>query len=287
MDIFMRVVLFLKLFVRSAYADTNDSRILALQLINSDDKSYYTNKGQITIKYGMNVDIQVIGINLEEHTGIYLTSAKSKFGGLCDLGNVSSHLIGLAETGVVHKYVLRLNTKDFYINTETYYVCLRANNTYIHQGMGYEVSIQVRPDVEFLPWRNYVCLGILLCLSGLFSGLNLGLMSLDLTQLQVIARTGTETERDNAKIVFPIRICGNFLLCSILLGNVLVNTLIAIIFDNIPGANGPKAVIGSTIGIVVFGEIVPQAICSRYGLSVGGKTILITKLLMLLTCPFA
>ena len=112
-------------------------------------------------------------------------------------------------------------------------------------------------------------------------------MSLDLTQLQVIARTGTETERDNAKVVLPIRICGNFLLCSILLGNVLVNTLIAIIFDNIPGANGPKAVIGSTIGIVVFGEIVPQAICSRYGLSVGGKTILITKLLMLLTCPFA
>ena len=97
MNIFVRVVLFLKLFVRSAYADTNDSRILALQLINSDDKSYYTNKGQITIKYGINVDIQVIGINLEGDTGIHLTAEKSKFGGVCGLEDFSSHLIALAE----------------------------------------------------------------------------------------------------------------------------------------------------------------------------------------------
>ena len=60
--------------------------------------------------------------------------------------------------------------------------------------------------------------------------------------------------------IMPIRGMGNFLLCSILLGNVLVNNTLTIILDTLTGGGGIVAVIGATIAIVIFGEIIPQAV---------------------------
>ena len=136
-------------------------------------------------------------------------------------------------------------------------------------------------------WASVLLLTILLCLSGLFSGLNLGLMSLDQTELKIVMSTGTDKEQAYARAIMPIRGMGNFLLCSILLGNVLVNNTLTITLDMLTGGGGALAVVGATMGIVVFGEIIPQAICSRHGLAVGAHTIWLTKFFMLLTCPLS
>ena len=63
----------------------------------------------------------------------------------------------------------------------------------------------------------------LLLLSGLFSGLTLGLMSLDMVSLEILAEGGEEQERECAKQILPIRAKGNLLLCTLLLGNTMVN----------------------------------------------------------------
>lgn len=51
--------------------------------------------------------------------------------------------------------------------------------------------------------------------------------------------------------------------------------------------SGLVAIICSTLLIVIFGEVIPQAICSRHGLAVGARTILITKSVMVLTFPLS
>ncbi|XP_042370144.1 metal transporter CNNM4-like, partial [Plectropomus leopardus] len=135
-------------------------------------------------------------------------------------------------------------------------------------------------------WLQVILIAFLLVLSGMFSGLNLGLMALDPMELRIVQSCGTEKEKKYARKIEPIRRKGNYLLCSLLLGNVLVNTTLTILLDDLT-KSGVGAVVASTVGIVIFGEIVPQALCSRHGLAVGANTILVTKLFMLLTFPLS
>ena len=69
----------------------------------------------------------------------------------------------------------------------------------------------------------------LLVLSGLFSGLTLGLMSLDVNSLEIVISGGSDNDKEYAEKILPIRKKGNLLLCTLLLGNTLVNALIAIL----------------------------------------------------------
>lgn len=73
---------------------------------------------------------------------------------------------------------------------------------------------------------------------------------------QILCNTGSEVEREYARAIQPVRDHGNFLLCSILLGNVLVNSTFTILLDSL--TSGLLAIILSTLLIVIFGEITPQ-----------------------------
>ena len=110
-------------------------------------------------------------------------------------------------------------------------------------------------------------------------------MSLTPHDLVVIQEAGTPDDRKYAKRIYPVRKRGNFLLCTILLGNVLVNSTTTLLLDTL--ISGALAVACATLAIVIFGEIIPQAICSRHGLRVGSQTIMLTRFFMIATFPIA
>lgn len=148
------------------------------------------------------------------------------------------------------------------------------------------INLKIVENTVLIPmWVKIILIGVLMVLSGMFSGLNLGLMALDVQELKLVSKSGTPTQKKYAKKIEPVRRQGNFLLCTLLLGNTLVNSSFTILLDSLTG--GIVAVVGSTLTIVIFGEIVPQSICSRYGLAVGSYTINLTKLFMVLTFPLS
>ena len=79
------------------------------------------------------------------------------------------------------------------------------------------------PPAIFPVWVTGFSSAILLIFSALFSGLTLGLMSLDVIGLDIIAQAGDPDERKYAKIILPVRSKGNLLLCTLLLGNTAGN----------------------------------------------------------------
>ncbi|MFC1612642.1 hemolysin family protein [Patescibacteria group bacterium] len=114
---------------------------------------------------------------------------------------------------------------------------------------------------------EYIIIVVLILFSALFSGLTLGLMGLDTYELKRKMALGDK----DASRVYPIRKKGNLLLCTLLIGNVAINSALAIFLGSI--ASGLAAGLIATSLIVIFGEITPQAIFSRYSLKLGAKLV--------------
>ena len=89
---------------------------------------------------------------------------------------------------------------------------------------------------------------LLILLSGVFSGLTLGLLSLSPFELSRKSELG---DSDAAK-VYPIRSRGNQLLVTLLIGNVLVNAALTVILNSV--MTGLLAVIASTALITVLAK---------------------------------
>ena len=112
---------------------------------------------------------------------------------------------------------------------------------------------------------EYIIIVILVFLSALFSGLTLGFFSLNKDDLERKKDMGNK----EAKKVYRVRKDGNLLLCTLLIGNVAVNSTLSIFLGSI--ASGVAAGLIATALIVIFGEIIPQAGFSRYALRLGAK----------------
>uniref|UniRef100_A0A672HUB9 Metal transporter n=1 Tax=Salarias fasciatus TaxID=181472 RepID=A0A672HUB9_SALFA len=284
----------------SAVGGGAGSQVLGMRLERSDKPASTNDDGVIQVTEESTVQLRFYGLRLHEDEEAAAAS-RGGSGGMTDAPDgrtctdftkdiVVGTFMNVSSRGTSGLLSLRVKPLRKSEPRKEYAVCTRSaegGGRWVLLGDSDGRLLVLEEKKSFLPvWLQAILISCLLVLSGMFSGLNLGLMALDPMELRIVQSCGTDKEKKYARKIEPIRSKGNYLLCSLLLGNVLVNTTLTILLDDLIGS-GLGAVVASTIGIVIFGEIVPQALCSRHGLAVGANTIVVTKLFMLLTFPLS
>lgn len=132
-----------------------------------------------------------------------------------------------------------------------------------------------------------IWIGILFCVSqsAMFSGLNLAFFGISRLRLEIEKNHGNEA----ATKVLRLRKDSNFLLVTILWGNVSINVLLTLLSNSV--MTGVIGFLFSTFVITLAGEIAPQAYFSRHALRMAAllspALIFYQKLLYLVTKPSA
>ncbi|MEM7561427.1 MAG: DUF21 domain-containing protein [Pseudomonadota bacterium] len=129
----------------------------------------------------------------------------------------------------------------------------------------------------------FIWIGIFICIvhSAIFSGLNLAFFSLNRLQLEVLASDGDEA----AEKVLQMRSDSNYLLTTILWGNVGINVLLTLLSNSVLA--GAAAFLFSTAFITFFGEITPQAYFSRNALKMTSLLAPLLRLYQVILFPVA
>ncbi len=133
-------------------------------------------------------------------------------------------------------------------------------------------------STETLSW-----IGILFCISqsAMFSGSNLAFFSLSRLQLEVEVKHGSK----GAARILELRKDSNYLLTTILWGNVGINVLLTLLSDSVLA--GVLAFLFSTFFITIFGEILPQAYFSRNALRMAALLAPVIRFYQFLFYPVA
>lgn len=128
-----------------------------------------------------------------------------------------------------------------------------------------------------------IWMGIALCISqsAILSGLNLACFSISRLHLELEAAKNNK----HARRVLALREDSNFLLVTILWGNVSVNVLLALLSGSVLA--GVIAFLFSTVVITIVGEIIPQAYFSRHALVTASRLSPLLRFYQVLLFPVA
>ena len=137
--------------------------------------------------------------------------------------------------------------------------------------------------MESLSFNALVWTGILFCISqsAMFSGLNLALLTISRLRLEVEASAGNPA----AVKILALRKDFNFLLATILWGNVAINVLLTLLSKSVMA--GVSAFFFSTILITFVGEIGPQAYFSRHAMRLGSLLAPLLRVYQAILFPVA
>jgi hypothetical protein len=128
---------------------------------------------------------------------------------------------------------------------------------------------------------TWIAITFCLTQSAMFSGLNLAFFSITRLRLEVEVSAGSK----EAAKVFGLRTDSNFLLTTILWGNVGINVLLTLLSNSMLA--GVAAFVFSTVVITFVGEILPQAYFSRHALRLASLLSPVLKFYQFILYPVA
>ena len=141
------------------------------------------------------------------------------------------------------------------------------------------------PTRSFVYVEFYVKL-VLTCFAGAMSGLTVGYLSIDGLVLELKMTTGDDEEKRQADSVLPILQTRHWLLVTLLLCNAFAMEALPIFLDKLM----PEylAIILSVSLVLVFGEVLPQAICTGPDqIKIASMVAPMTKCLMYICSPIS
>ena len=116
----------------------------------------------------------------------------------------------------------------------------------------------------------YIDIGIsifLVLFGGMMSGLTIGLLSLDPVNLEIMKTSEDENARKYANGIAPLVKYHHLLLVTLLMANAVAMESLPLFLDRV--VSPVIAIIVSVTAVLIFGEIIPQAICTANGPAVG------------------
>ena len=129
-----------------------------------------------------------------------------------------------------------------------------------------------------------ICIGLVIG-AGMMSGLTIGLVSLDANSLKVLTRSGTPAEKRRAARILPLVQRHHLLLVTLLLSNAICMEALPIFLDRL--APAVIAIVISVTAVLLFGEIIPQALCTRFGLAIGANLAYVVWFLIIVSFPIS
>ena len=255
--------------------------------LETTEKGSYSENGLLSVKAGFLIKIRLYSnIELNKDASLSFTKVSNQGGALCNK-TYAEHNYKLSSVGGNTALVeIKFDHNDPAIGS-ILRLCFKENaqSQWIHQGNSPLLSLKPESDYSYIIILvQAVSIPILLLLSGLLSALALNLLSLTKSELRMLKNQGTFEEKKYSKVVTPLRKRGNVLFCSLLLMNTLVNVLIAVLFHDLIYY---WSVLAATLLIVFLGEIIPQTLCSRFGLLFNHTLAWLTNIIVILTFPFS
>ena len=202
---------------------------------------------------------------LSDHDRISFTSMLPNFDHSCHPSINDTYELEIIEKNqdfTLAQTIIKLPTiskhmQDPAYSINHYFLCLKHINKSIftYQGDLSLKSTQIEIFQQYLPvWSQILISLFSLGFSFYLSGLALGIMSLDITDLLILIKEGNQQQKKYAELLLPIRKNGNRILCTILLSNVAANALVTIFFNRLLDS-GWKTFILSTTTLCIIGEV--------------------------------